>query len=546
MQFFLAPRQVLNCGSADCVRQLDPHNTYLLVVEDFPGEPAPAGFGAAQMYNHKWGFLPPEDGDLAPRPPAPVEFVSYTGLLLAALPPALWLALLALSGAVWAAWLLPLAGRGMHLGLGYGLGLAVFTVGMALISLAGIPLTRFALLALSGVMYAGAAVRLAWLRPKNIVKVGQKGSRALSHLGFGLLILALGGCAALLGVGRGYSVSDEILLWGAKGYGIAASSGIQDVMVWGTNTVKYPLHLPLLIAAFKILFAEALPASKLLPAGYLTALLLVMYAFLSRSGLRRDWAGMLVMLVGTAPLVARHAALNYANLPLGYYLVCAALLLVLGLRQVGASSLRLCLAAGLVLACAAWTRPEGLGFAWLVAAVLLVSGFRRRSLRPVLFVLAPLLIYSLFWIILAALVYTRPAGQSGLAAQALGRFLAGEWHLGEAVYLGRQFAVHLMNTGAWGLLGVGMVLAWLLAALKPRWFPRLARWLLGSGAFYALAVLGGYFLASYDTSHDLSWWISTGLDRMLLPAVLLSGLGAAAWLKQLDHGVNRSRPLDSV
>ena len=34
-----------------------------------------------------------------------------------------------------------------------------------------------------------------------------------------------------------------------------------------------------------------------------------------------------------------------------------------------------------------------------------------------------------------------------------------------------------------------------------------------------------YLASLYNTAHDISWWVSTGLDRMLLPGLLLAWVG---------------------
>ncbi|GAG12673.1 unnamed protein product, partial [marine sediment metagenome] len=36
MQFFLAPREVINCSDFDCLRDLSREDTYILVVGEFP------------------------------------------------------------------------------------------------------------------------------------------------------------------------------------------------------------------------------------------------------------------------------------------------------------------------------------------------------------------------------------------------------------------------------------------------------------------------------------------------------------------------------
>jgi hypothetical protein len=38
-------------------------------------------------------------------------------------------------------------------------------------------------------------------------------------------------------------------------------------------------------------------------------------------------------------------------------------------------------------------------------------------------------------------------------------------------------------------------------------------------------MIGVYYLTSYDTAHDISWWVDTGLDRMMLPGLLLLWIG---------------------
>ena len=57
------------------------------------------------------------------------------------------------------------------------------------------------------------------------------------------------------------------------------------------------------------------------------------------------------------------------------------------------------------------------------------------------------------------------------------------------------------------------------------------------GWIYLLAIAGMYYLASYDTAHDISWWVSTGLDRMLMPGLLLAWAGGVAGLQVLIPGL---------
>jgi len=54
--------------------------------------------------------------------------------------------------------------------------------------------------------------------------------------------------------------------------------------------------------------------------------------------------------------------------------------------------------------------------------------------------------------------------------------------------------------------------------------------------------VGLYHVVSYDTLHDLSWWVKTGLDRMLLPGVLLLVIGGLASLERIAHPRARLLP----
>jgi len=41
-----------------------------------------------------------------------------------------------------------------------------------------------------------------------------------------------------------------------------------------------------------------------------------------------------------------------------------------------------------------------------------------------------------------------------------------------------------------------------------------------AGGLLVLATYAMYYVSSYETVHDTSWWVSTGLDRMLFPGMI--------------------------
>ncbi len=168
MQFFLAPRQVLNCPGADpqCAADLRNAGAYLLVIgeDGYPGKEVLRQPQRLRMFNKTWGLYLPENA----RPGVPLPgFTSLIAVGSQAVLPALWLALLVFSGyaLVWS-WLpsLPLTSA---LALGFGLGTGAWTLLMALASLLGAPADRLTVLALTLGLAAIAAVVLFYRRPQS-------------------------------------------------------------------------------------------------------------------------------------------------------------------------------------------------------------------------------------------------------------------------------------------------------------------------------------------------------------------------------------------
>jgi hypothetical protein len=556
MQFFLSPRQVINCLDLECAANLSVENTYLLVVDDFPGDVVTQRFGRQLMFDERWGLLQPPGTELAGLP-AQRGFSSLVGILVAAFWPVLWLGVLSLSGSFLVSSLIPSGASiptAMRLGLGYSLGLSALTAGLAFTWLFGAPLVMSIVLWVTGLLVA-SSLALAWLRrakPASRLTPGPRPLKPELLDPWLALFCLLAGLAAIISAGKGYFSTDEILLWGAKGYGLAATSSLARIQDWGTNTVVYPLHIPLLIAAFKVLFGDTLPAAKLAFSGYYLALLLTVYSFLVWKGLRRRNAGLATLLLATVPLVFRHATIAYANLPLSSYLVSALLILSVaaespnGIKgtQAALTPSSLFLLSGIFFAAAAWTRPEGLWMAVLVLLALLAY-YQRRLPKPkgALLILVPLVLYTIFWMVLKAAVYTQPARQADLVGNAIAHTLAGDLPLDEIVYILRSLVAGLLDLRTWGILGFVL----LLLVLSPfhKGNPRRpgAQPLVVAGLVYLVAVIGIYILTIYDTVHDISWWVSTGMERMLLPAMLLLWLGSVLWAEPLDH--DEDRPLSA-
>jgi hypothetical protein len=568
MQFFLAPRQVLNCPDRECAERLSPENTYLIVIEDFPGEAAAHKYGQRLMFNEQWGLLQPHGTGAVSYSTQP-GFSRIVDILVAALAPVAWLGALSLAGVLLAQSLAPGLPTTMQLGLGYGLGLSMLTIGLGLAWQVGAPLREATLLWATALLLL-FCLTLAWFQRRKPPVSSQSNplgsaanlnstARLIKRLDPWLAAtLLMAGLAAVIGTGKGYFSADEIMLWGVKGYGIAATGTLANIQDWGTNTVVYPLHIPVLIAAFKALFGETLPAAKLAFSGYYLALLLTVYPFLVWQGLSRRTAGLATLLLATVPLVFRHATIAYANLPVSFYLVAAVVVLCAAAERKdwviptqGARSPHLSfLLSGLLFAAAAWTRPEGIWLAALgILSLLGLAHSRRRlpALKQVALLLLPLIAYAAFWMMLRASAYTRLPRQASLAENAIADTLAGDLPLDEAAYIVRSLLVGLFSPSDWGVLGFALILVVLVGLLPFRKGSRRrpeAVLLLSCGSLYILAVIGMYILTAYDTVHDISWWVSTGLDRMAVPAMILLWLGGVLWAEPLHHDEDRPGSAD--
>lgn len=535
MQFFLAPREVINCLDADCVRSLNPHKTVVVFTQPAQLAWLPPNSNM-QNFEQEWGIAS-LDADM-PLSGAPWPlFPNLPSIAAAALWPLLWLLVLSFFAGLTVRACLPDAGWTLSAALGFGLGTGLFTWIVALLWLVGLPLGTASLwFGTLGVVVSGA---VAWFLDRRRPQAHrQPRPRRRADLWL-VLILLVAGLTVILALGKGFSASDEVVLWGAKARGLAATGELDEITAWGTNTTAYPLHLPIALASLELGFGTQLPSAKLLPPFYALAFGLLVYSFLRRWGGSPQYAGAATLLLLSAALWFRHTALAYANLPLAYALAAAVLLLAdqlkpEGVRVAGSSMLL----SGLFFAAAAWTRPEGIflsaaGMIVIVLVLLRHAGSRERLLRfPLAALIAPLLAYAAFWLWLNQLVYHGRV-QAGHPLQTAWAALAsGSLRLDSALYLLRAFFTRLIDPGIWGLWGIVLTGLLVLGMFTARCNLRF-RALALSGAVGVSIILGIYYLAAFDPQHDISWWVSTGLDRMLMPPFLLLFLAGATALIEL-------------
>lgn len=549
MQYFMVPRQVINCLDVACLENLSTENTYILAVRGFPGQTPATMDGDLRMFDDQWGLVLPEDA----RPGSLIYFQGFRNLLglgRAIFWASLWLLSLTASGALFICLLVPGWGIAYKIALGYGMGLGLLSLGMAVASLAGLSINRGLVLAITLFLLAVSLLATFFARNRHApIKPRLSAWRKVD--GWMVVFLLFGALAAAISVGEGYHTVDAIQIWGLKGTGIALTASISSVTEWGTNTLPYPLHIPILIAASRLLLSDVLPASKLIFSGYFTALMFVLYLSLTELRISRWIAGLSTLLVASTPIVFRHATIGYANLPLSFYLVTAVLVLVQAIQKDNPVTARgMFLVSGFFFVAAAWTRPEGfalacLGIVWILGIAFFWTGKTSFSLRRWIPVLILVGIYALFWQLIKWQAYPAGSAKSGLMEAALARIKAGDLHFEEVGYILRRIIGDLFSFELWGLLGFGMLFVLLLVLLKRGRLPQPAAFMLGCALLWVGLIAGIYYLASFDRVHDLSWWVNSGLDRMLFPAILLLWVGGVSLVKLLDHREDSTLPAGS-
>jgi len=531
MQFFLAPREVTNCLEplTECIRQFSDQHTFILIFvpPSLPGSDETISPDRLLSFDQAWGILLPRTPVEGIKSPLPT-FNRFEDLLSAALCPALWLSILVAAGMMISQSFWPDNSWTGKLVIAFGLALGFLSVFLFILMLAGFPLTYPLIIVITLVWSASAFLIYFAAFKKRKSDFGQYQRKADATAVFWVFPFAiLGMLTLILSVGKAYHATDDIVLWGAKGYGIAGHGLVAGASDWGTGTTRYPLHIPLLIAAFKAMFAESLPASKLIYPLYYSGLLLMIYLYLA-GRTPRMVAGLASLAFATAPIPFRHAQIAYANLPFTFYLVGATLFCLDAFPRVGKGNYsNHLLLAGIFFALASWTRPEGLPLSALAIVSTVVFSARspgQINWKFLLYLAIPLVVFAILWSAIISEVYTASGREANLIPAAFRQIFQGNLHLAEAGFIFTYFGAQLLATGAWGVIGPGIGLS-VMIGFMIRGLRFLSPLIL-TGLVLIASILSIYYLISFDSGRDISWWVSTGMNRLILPAITLIWIGS--------------------
>ena len=496
-------------------------------LDRFPGSEIKTQTENIQMHNDTWGVYGPSDG-LGQGVEAD-DRISAGSIITGVVFPIIVLIVMCLMGYLFATWMFPEIPVWSQLSFGSGMLLGAYSFGGYLIMVLGgvrnLSLTFFLLsMIFSSIFILG--IFLKKISPSDLLSLFKIGKNLDLWI---FLLVALGGLFAFLAAGSGFHETDSIVLWGAKAEGIIID-GLPGMVTRGTNTTVYPLHIPLLLSMFIDLFGFVLPAAKLIFPLYYLLLLLFVYGFL-KGRIGKSYAGLSTLLVGTMPLISRHAMIAYANLPFTFYLVGAVITTILAMQE--RDNTRFWIYSGICFSLSVWTRPEG--FLLAVASILFILILHNNNPKikilgkALWIILPPLLVYT-FWLITKGKFYTGINPVENTLKVLINEIGKSSFHIDEMVQILRYLLTSLFDFQAWGMIGIGLILAYLSFVIfknKPELESRLFCIV---SALMILPIVFMYYVFSYDLIYDIQWWLTTGFNRMVMPGMISLWLGIVLYI----------------
>lgn len=542
LQFFLMPRPIPGCGcdpslfpqaGAACIACLQHPAHAVPALRDFPPAEVDLAGKLFIPYESADGrfrgvYLPsqaPENEGVRVQAPAPPRW-------RAAVIDAVLLVGLVVLGALVCASFRRRVGLAETVSLGFPIGLALTTWLVFVLSWVGMRVDLALYLGAWGVWVAASLMILQLVQHVGLAEVLRSSlmdvRRAIAGMTW-VRSLLLGAAAFLLAqmivisVGRGYSLFDAIANWGLKGYAIAQEGTILAGESWGGHALAYPQNLHLGIALFRVADGDVLPGSKLLDPVLLIALLAGCFRFWRRRGVDAELglAGSVVLL--SVPVIFFHGTIGYANLAYTTYLLLGCLWILEGSAEERSSALAL---GSILLAGAAWTRPEGALTASALGASLVVAGALAAGKRPRLIAaILPFAVMVGVWMAFA-LPHIRADGSGTLISTALLELAPARQGLGPLVQVVDYAKDVLFIASRWGLLYSILPLLALVAVIRAR--PRDWR---HAAPVAVLLLLGTAIPLAIMTAAGYSWtdYLDDAFDRAWLPAAVTAFVCLWQW-----------------
>lgn len=540
MQNFLYPRAILACCGSDdelCQKCLNDPDHYILSVNSFPSreeQPGKVLVFYPQATNSLRGVYVPEGISAQLSMPESLKYGKTTPISIhALLIDILVIGLLFLLGGLFVEVIFKIPNWGDLSEYSIPLSMGILSWGIFIFSYFGVPITLlmvFLLYSSSLVLSVTIYKNMYGIFPRlpNHPIAGSPRRWNFSDGVFLLLILfsIMVICVvAFIAIGRGYSTGDDIINWSFKGYAMVDSGTIWAGNRWGGHALAYPMNLPLSIGVFRLADGDAIPGSKFLYLLLTFSLLFGCYRFLIRNNVNKILAIMSMLALLLMPLFLFHATIGFANLPFTVYLVLGILHSLEGLWS---SSKTEVLIGGILLALAAWTRPEGLfigtvflGFIYLSAVFIMK---KKLTFQHVFLSFIPMVIIPGSWMFLLGRM-AMGDDQIGNALKTIaGEMVAGKVHFGALVVLAR-YAMDTFIAQRFFIM-VFSVLVIILSMPVTSWHRdkfKLSFVLLDLLAFLLPAFM---FLVASFSEEDFVIFLDQSFDRAYLPALTMTILAA--------------------
>lgn len=527
LQFFLIDRVIMACGDTpeqinNCVKTPD---YFVPAIDDFPAPelvadktfvPYPADDG------HFRGMYVPHDYSptfvLKDRPyNFPLILISDLAVLTALFVLGYLAASLILkqlpSVAIWI--------------LSFPLGMGAVSWALFLWSWAGGPLTLWAVILVYLVLF-GVLFTLRWKQAgKNPLGKDLFWGHLVEWKSWHLNIaewMAVGALAVLflvaviIAVGKGYSLFDDMAIWSLKGYYMAYKGSIFAADKASGHGLAYPLNISLIVSVFALVNGDLLPGSKFLFPLLTGSLLLGCFYFWRKWGVAR-----LVALLGmgallSVPVIFQYTTYGFANMPFTVYWVLGTLWSIDGLVEKNG---RVMAIGGILLSLAGWTRPEGIGFAFATAAMLLILyGFWRVKASRWLLWLVSIGSIAGIWLPFGAPYMKKDQiGDSLNIYSAMWQNIDLSLHNLRLMYwLGRDWLLSIPTWGCIFYIGIALLVIFIPKALINK---NVTAWLVAGAALVAFLAPAAIFYVESFSDPDFQTFLILSFNRAYFPAIFL-------------------------
>ena len=320
-------------------------------------------------------------------------------------------------------------------------------------------------------------------------------------------------CMILVLINRPLGLGDSYAIWNLRARFLFRDpeqwmKGFSDLVTW--SHPDYPLLLPSSVARlWTYLEAETGKVPQAISLFFTLGTVALLAGALSflRSAQQGLVAALFLMAV---PFFTRLGSCQYADVPLGFFILATVVLLALK-STAGGNTHGLTFLAGVTAGFAAWTKNEGILFVVAVFVAQFSITSPRKNCRK--WVGESLSLLGGCLPVIGLLVYFKVL--CGTHNDILGSLDAGVLatnlaDMGRSTLIGKAFGTKILHWGD-GLMAIFLGYA-IIAGGRP------GKALSGSahiGLMVILIMLAGYFAVYILTPHDLNWHLATSLERLL-------------------------------